>query len=200
MRDINETAQAIRMAESEDNYQYQQSVDIAGTPSFRLGAYGIIDSRWEQLAEAAGIKGADWNDRKAQDLVARRKLQDGYNKFGDWSMAAVSFRFGDNAANALTERGMTDPGAIEAAGYKDIANYLRSVRQGQPMPEHPVSGQLRAQGGTQQKTSPTRRRADEIIRKQLISMSKAERKVTDDGERNEGQLQNSDTGVPTATE
>ncbi len=198
MNTLEEAAQAIRIVESDDDYRYQQAVSIGGTSTRRLGAYGIVSDRWEALAQAAGIPGADWNDRAAQDYIARKKLQNSYERYGDWDVAAISFRFGDKAAAALSERGMTDPASIEAAGYKDIANYLRNIKKSTPMTDQSVSGSIGQPGTTQQKTNPTRRRADEIVRNQLVAMRNAGRKV-DSGDDQEKQ-QGGDTGIPAATE
>ena len=92
MEDVNAVAAAIRVVESNDDYRYQAATDISGTRTRKLGAYGIVQDRWEALASAAGIAGATWNDRGAQDYIARQSLQRNYEQLGDWTMAAVANR------------------------------------------------------------------------------------------------------------
>ena len=175
MNNVEETAASVRMVETDDDYRYQQDVSVGGEAEQRLGAYGILASRWGELADAAGIGGATWNDRGAQDRIAREKLNRSYEVLGDWTMAAVSFRYGLNIAQALTDRGATDPVSVEQAGHKDIANYMRALRDGIPQPESPVTGTL--QSTKTQKTNPKRKRADDIIRKQLVGLRNAQRGV-----------------------
>ena len=175
MNNVEETAASVRMVESDDDYRYQQDVSVGGENGQRLGAYGILASRWNELADAAGIGGATWTDRGAQDRIAREKLTRSYEALGDWTMAAVSFRYGLNIAQALTDRGATDPVSVAHAGYEDIANYMRALRDGIPQPESPVTGTL--QSTKTQKTNPKRKRADDIIRKQLVGLRNAQRGV-----------------------
>jgi hypothetical protein len=177
MEDVDQIAAAIRKVESADDYRHQVVADIGGKPVRKIGAYGIRQDRWVELTQAAALAGADWNDRAAQDAIARRKLMHDYEQLGDWALVGVAFRFGLNAAVALRDAGYTNPGSIEKAGYPEIATYMRALKDGQPMPDQPVTGKLNTKTTTADAPNPTATRAQDIVRRQLYALRNRQRKA-----------------------
>lgn len=178
MDDIDKVLQTLRTVESNDDYRYQRPVDVGGVPDRKIGAYGILASKWAQLADAAGIRGASWNDRGAQDYIARLKLTQDYQSLGDWNLAAISFRFGAKVAMALRERKLSEPASIEMAGAPEIADYMRRLKESRPSPELPVTGKLTTGKTPQPETAnPTKMRADDILRKHLYLMRDSQKKM-----------------------
>lgn len=116
---------AIRKQESSDNYG-------AIGPSTRYGrargAYQILASNWDSWAAQAGLPGADWRDKDAQDRVATHQFTRLFQKYGRWDAVAVAWFAGEGRA----DRFIADPGSV--AGISDggstIANYVRKAMDG----------------------------------------------------------------------
>ena len=179
MNSIEEALEAVRLAESQKNYAYQQRVKIGGEVDTKLGAYGILKSKWVGLTQAAGYAGADWRDPRAQDSIARAKLQKDYDELGSWEMAALAFRYGSRAARGMMDAGYIEPKSIEDAGYKGMGQYLRTIRSQTPPPEPmSVEGTLNPQQ-EMKKASPDGTRAENIIRQHLRTMLNAQNKVAE---------------------
>ena len=73
---------ALLQKESSGNYlaEHKPSIieDFATGKPIRvqaLGGYGILDVNWDKWAKQAGIEGADWKDKVAQDTVAKFKYK-----------------------------------------------------------------------------------------------------------------------------
>ncbi len=200
MNDIEAAAAGIRGVESRGDYSYQQDVSADGGRDRKIGAYGIIQSKWPALVNSLGYTGADWQDRKMQDVVAKEALQRHYENLGTWELAVVAFRFGAPIARYLKEKGYVEPEAMEADGQARIAEYVRSVRRNDTRTQQPVEGRLKPPD-PQAQNSPQLDRSQSIIRDRLIGMRNANRraKEVDDGN-NVEQQQGGDTDIPAATE
>jgi hypothetical protein len=110
-----------------------------------------------------------------QDIVAREKLERDYKELGDWELAVLSFRYGMPLAQAMRDRGYTEPKDVELAGYKGAAKYMRNVRRYQKE-ELPVEGKLtQSSSGTVSDANPMRKRSENVIRSMLISMRDTEK-------------------------
>jgi len=194
MEDLEAVAARIRAIESEDDYRYQQAFTSRDGNDYKVGAYGMRLSAFKQLADAAGIPQARWQDKGAQDYVAKEKLRRDYERLGSWDMAVVAFRFGTRAAEALTQRGYTTPEGIEAAGQKEIAEYLRGAKANEAQKRRKVTGRTGARTAT--KTNPKGTRAQEVVRKQLYGLRNQQRRtgVMEDGG-NEDVQQGGDTNI-----
>jgi hypothetical protein len=179
MDDIEKVLQSLRTVESNDDYRYQRPVDVDGVPDRKIGAYGILASKWAQLAEASGIRGATWNDRMAQDHIARWKVTQDYQRLGDWNLTAIGFRFGMKAAMGLLERKATEPATIEGLGVPEIAEYMRRFKEARPSPELPVTGRIKTGASPSEAPDPDSTRADNILRKHLYTMRDSQRKMNE---------------------
>ena len=128
--------EALKMQESSGNYQAEHESStitdiVTGKPITvqALGAYGILDINWygtetqESWAEQAGYEGADINDPKAQDAVAKYKVQEFFNKFGSWDAVSVAWFAGDGTAKDLVETGTIDYSKADVNGV-DIKEYV----------------------------------------------------------------------------
>ena len=175
MESINQALSAVRMMESNGNYRAQQSVRVDGQVDRKVGAYGILESRWAGLTQSLGYDGARWQDRNMQDIIAREKLERDYKELGNWELSVLSFRYGMPLAKAMRDRGYTEPKDVELAGYKDAARYMRNVRRYQKE-EFPVEGKLaQSSSGTVSDANPTRKRSENIVRSMLVSMRDTEK-------------------------
>lgn len=177
MENINDAAAAIRSVESSGDYQRQQRVRVNGQVDTKVGAYGLLESRFRSLATDLGYANANWQDRKMQDIIAKEKLTRDYKALGSWELAVVAFRFGQPVAQQFREMGYSEPKDIELAGYPDISTYVRTIRDNGSAREQPVSGRLPEGPGPLAKKgpTPTRRRAEDIVRNQLVTQRNANR-------------------------
>ena len=66
-----------------------------------LGAYGILDINWDVWSKQAGLEGAEWLDPKAQDAVAKYKVQEYFNEFNSWELVAIAWFSGPNKSRKL---------------------------------------------------------------------------------------------------
>lgn len=190
MKNVKTTARGIRAVESGSNYRYQQAVNVNGTSARKVGAYGMMEHRVNQLAVAMGIEGADWHDPAVQDNIAEASLTRAYEELQDWKLAVVAFRFGMPLARYFKERGVIEPKDMETAGYQEAGHYVRNVRRNTPKTEQPVSGELTVPGvavpserdgaGVERSLSPQRRGAENIVRKHLVNMRNRQRSGLDD--------------------
>jgi hypothetical protein len=202
MDTINQALSAVRMMESNGNYNAQQSVRVDGQVDRKVGAYGILESRWQTLTQSLGYGGARWQDNRMQDIVAREKLERDYEVLGNWELAVMSFRYGMPFAQAMSDRGYTEPKDVELAGYKDVAKYMRNVRRYQKE-EHPVEGKLNQptpSSDTVSDANPTRKRYENVIRSMLISMRDTEKGRSGANGSDEAVEQVGDTGIPATAE
>ena len=67
-----------------------------------FGPYRIRQDEWESLTAQAGIPGAPWYDRQAQDVVVEHKLTEMFNQYGGrWDMAVAGWEAGSVIADRL---------------------------------------------------------------------------------------------------
>ena len=104
---------ALLMRESTNNYEAKHKSSViedyeTGKPIRvqALGGYGILDINFEKWAKQAGLEDfsmadEDWKDPKAQDTIAKYKLQEYFNKFGSWEAVSVAWFAGENKAKEL---------------------------------------------------------------------------------------------------
>ena len=96
-----------------------------------LGGYGILDINWygtdTQTAwtKMAGLEGADINDPKAQDAVAKYMVQKYFNRFGSWDAVSVAWFAGQGNADKFI-KGELDFSKKDAKGT-DIKQYLNEM-------------------------------------------------------------------------
>ena len=166
MAEVDIIAGALRMAESGDDYRYQQLASVGGESFRKVGAYGIIEKRWAELADAAGYAGADWRDPTIQDRIAKEKLTRDFELYGSWEAAVVAFRFGGQAAKAHVEN-------IDYGDKAEVNSYVQSVKLKQNKTDRRVLGQVVV--GEKEK-SPNLGRAEGIIRDKLVMMRDAQQK------------------------
>jgi hypothetical protein len=122
--------QALLMQESSGNYQVLHTPSIiedfaTGKPIRvqALGGYGILDINWDKWAKEAGFEGADWHDPKAQDAVAKFKVQQYFNKYGSWDSVSVAWFAGAGKANELVNNGTINYDLADANG-QTIKDYV----------------------------------------------------------------------------
>jgi len=169
------TLNAIRAVESGEDYNFQRAVSVGGERDRKVGAYGVLESKWPAVAESLGYAGADWRDPTVQDNIMRRLLERHYEQLGSWELAATALRFGGKTARALSENGYIEPQAIGQAGLENVAQYMRDLRTRTPKMDSPVAGNLSPEPN-QLGTSPNRVRSENIVRKNIVAMRDAQRK------------------------
>ena len=194
MKDLESAAYAIRQMESANDYTRQQDIRVNGQNDRKVGAYGILESKWDALTVSLGYTGANWQDRKAQDVIAKEKLKRDYEALGSWELAVIAFRYGRAIANQFKEQGILQPKDMENAGYKGIGRYLRDTRRGVSDPERPIEGALPTMtppnGVTPRaQPAPDLKRSEDIVRNRLVGMRDQQRKrgVTEDGSNSQEQ-------------
>lgn len=172
----------IRMAESGDDYSASSTVrgSDGGTDS-KVGAYGIMLSKWDALAAAAGIPGADWRDRAAQDAVARARVENDVRKVrkaqsdgeakadvDPFVLAAVSFKFGADVSTWVSKRG-GDISSIPE--LKSVGRYMENMSKQKPLrDETPMARMSPTMQRAVPKADPTLTKAQDRIRDALKSM------------------------------
>ena len=107
--------EALKQKESSGNYQVLHNPSTitdanTGKPIRvqALGAYGILDINWDIWSKQAGLDGADWHDPKAQDIVARYKVQEYFNKYNSWDLVSIAWFAGPNKDRDLSHLYMSD--------------------------------------------------------------------------------------------
>jgi hypothetical protein len=126
--------EALKMQESSGDYQVLHTPSViedayTGKPVRvqGLGAYGILDINWKKWAKEAGLEGADWHDPKAQDTVAKFKVQQYFDRFNSWDAVSVAWFAGPNKAKELVNNGtinfdLTDTNGQSIKDYVDEMN------------------------------------------------------------------------------
>ena len=129
---------ALLMRESTNNYEAKHKASViedyeTGKPIRvqALGGYGILDINFEKWAKQAGLKDfsmadEDWKDPKAQDTIAKFKVQEYFNKFGSWDAVSVAWFAGENKAKELIKNGTIDYDKADSNGTT-IKQYVDSM-------------------------------------------------------------------------
>ena len=92
------------------------------------GPYGIRADEWETFADQAGIKGARWQDRGAQEAVMDQQLTMAYNQYeGRWDGAVIAWRAGNEAARLVVTEGHPINSVIAGDGAVILQDYVNEV-------------------------------------------------------------------------
>lgn len=90
------------------------------------GAYGISDNNWATYAAGAGMAGASKYDPAMQDYVAAYWMNSYYQKYRNWNLVAVAWKYGTGAANAVVVQSNKDPREITPLDIKNFASQAYS--------------------------------------------------------------------------
>lgn len=102
------------------------------------GAYQIMSANWDSWAREAGIAGAYWGSKEAQDHVAEFKFRQYYERFGSWELVAVAWFGGPGAAARAQKNGLGSlSGQTDVIGAIDIPEYAQLIRQYMTADENP---------------------------------------------------------------
>lgn len=126
---------ALLMKESSGNYMAEHTPStiedfVTGKPIRveALGGYGILDINWNKWSKQAGLEGADWKDKAAQDAVAKFKVQEYFNRFGSWDLVSVAWFAGPGDADDLKSTGTLDMTQEDSNGT-DISDYVAGMNK-----------------------------------------------------------------------
>ncbi len=147
-----------------------------------IGAYGIAAQNWRIYATAAGLHKANWRDPRAQDTVARAKITSDFQKYGDWSLVAVAWYAGNEAADAIQNRGFkVDDALIRKVAGGDTADYVAGVlKNGNEVTDSEwgqASGNENVMASTpmtppgKQRSNPAPTRAEDMVRSRLQALA-----------------------------
>jgi len=127
--------QALLMKESSGNYMAEHTPstikDFATGKPIRvqaLGGYGILDINWNKWSKEAGLEGADWKDKAAQDAVAKYKVQEYFNRFGSWDLVSVAWFAGPGDADDLKNTGTLDMTQEDSNGT-NVEDYVATMNK-----------------------------------------------------------------------
>lgn len=93
-----------------------------------LGAYQIMSANWAGWAREAGMAGADWRSREAQDYVAEYKFTQYWNAYQDWGLVAIAWFGGPGAANKARDEGISSVGNRTDVLGTSIFSYVDDIR------------------------------------------------------------------------
>lgn len=91
-----------------------------------LGAYGILDINWDVWAKQAGLKGAKWQDPKAQDAVAKYKVKQYFNQFGSWDLVSIAWFAGPETAKKVA-KGYTQGLSKKDINGASVRDYIAAI-------------------------------------------------------------------------
>ena len=121
---------AIRRLESgsfDGNYTVAKESLRHSTMGVPLGAYQIMSANWPSWSAQAGIPGASWQSKAAQDRVARHKMTQYYNTFGDWRLVAIAWFGGPGAAKKAAAQGLDSVGGRKDVLGTSISGYVKQI-------------------------------------------------------------------------
>ena len=111
---------AISGQESGGNY------DSVNTDSGASGAFQIMPENWPSWAENAGIGADAPMTQENQNIVARHKMLEYYNQFGNWRDVAIAWYGGPGAVD-YSEAAKNAPQYYNGNEYPSINEYADSV-------------------------------------------------------------------------
>ncbi|WP_302815480.1 lytic transglycosylase domain-containing protein [Selenomonas flueggei] len=111
---------AISGQESGGNY------DSVNSDSGALGAFQIMPDNWPSWAENAGLGADAPMTQENQNIVARHKMLEYYNQFGNWRDVAIAWYAGPGAVN-YSEAAKNAPQYYNGNVYPSINEYADSV-------------------------------------------------------------------------
>ena len=117
---INAFMRAISGQESDGNY------DLTNTDSGAAGAFQIMPDNWATWAQDAGLSPDAPMTPENQDRVARNKMLEYYNKFGNWRDVAIAWYAGEGAVG-YSEEAKNRPQYSNGNEYPSINAYADSV-------------------------------------------------------------------------
>ena len=112
--------QAIGQQESDGNY------DLTNPDSGAAGKFQIMPDNWSSWAQDAGLSPDAPMTPENQELVARNKMQQYYNKFGNWRDVAIAW-YGGEGAVSYSEEAKNRPQYSNGNRYPSINEYADSV-------------------------------------------------------------------------
>jgi murein DD-endopeptidase MepM/ murein hydrolase activator NlpD len=126
MTDLNSFMAAVRYAKSgswEGDYH-----QVERLPDGRrvIGAYGILENQWSNMAAYAGLEGADWRNRSAQDYVAGQIMGRYQQQYGSWDLVAAAWMGGAISANRIMYRGYN---GVESIKNEQIRQFVGLTQQ-----------------------------------------------------------------------
>nr|DAV75729.1 MAG TPA: hypothetical protein [Caudoviricetes sp.] len=113
---------ALSGQESGGNY------DAVNSDSGALGAFQIMPENWPSWAENAGLGADAPMTQENQNIVARHKLTEYYNKFGNWRDVAIAWYGGPGAVD-YSEAAKNAPQYYNGTEYPSINAYADSVME-----------------------------------------------------------------------
>lgn len=92
-----------------------------------LGAYQIMPGNWAAWAAEAGIPGASWQSKAAQDAVARFKFTQYYQRFGDWRLVAIAWFAGPARAERARAEGIDSLSGVRDVIGTSVPTYVQKI-------------------------------------------------------------------------
>lgn len=115
------------LGEFESGNNYNAVGPPTGKLGNALGRYQIMSANWPSWARQAGIPGADWRDPRAQDRVARYKMTEYYNRYGNWELVAVAWFAGPGNANKAAAHGVDTVGQVKDILGTSVTKYVNAT-------------------------------------------------------------------------
>lgn len=130
MSDIDVFMAAIRRLESGSYAGNYSAVGVMTQKYGRArGAYQIMETIWPGWAAEAGIPGASYTSKEAQDHVARFKMNQYYERYGSWDLVAIAWFAGPGAANQAMARGVGSLSNRQDALGTSVPTYVNLIQQ-----------------------------------------------------------------------
>lgn len=112
---------AIRKVESNDDYT---AIKQYGNGLVGRGAYQITSTNWENWSRGAGIPGADWRSKRAQDRVAAYAVSHLLARYGNPDLVSLAWYGGTSIADKVARANIP----VDEAPFSDSVQYVQKVR------------------------------------------------------------------------
>jgi hypothetical protein len=123
-RDLQAFRLAIALTEGGGQVKYKQT-----SPDGAEGAYQIMPEYWDWYSSKAGYSGANIDDPRVQDAVARYWFNKNYNDLGSWELAAAAWFAGRTTAFKGKENGFDSIKNIKDSTGVTIEEYVNKVME-----------------------------------------------------------------------
>jgi hypothetical protein len=112
---------------ADDRKMYEKVTGrVGGVPL--LGPYGIRSDEWAVFTSEAGIEGARWQDKGAQEAVINHQLTKLYNRYdGRWDGVAVAWQAGEAAADRIVTDNEPIATVIKGEGASALQGWVDDV-------------------------------------------------------------------------